>query len=99
MNATLPYTLSWSFRDRDVHAARARLESLANALEQRGVGTHLGECNLPEGHVIALGIGRAPDSVVIIAVRMQNGTYEGGGSGNPPHWLLGHIESAWCEIA
>lgn len=94
-----PSRIEWNFRDRDAAAARARLEALAAALERRGVPTHLGECGTDRGHVIALAVGQGSDGVVIIAVRMQNGTYEGGGSGNPPPWLLAHLESAWCEIA
>lgn len=103
MNTTLqpalqPARIHWSFRDRDRAAAHARLEALAAALERRGVPVHLGECDTDRGHVIALNAG-GRDGVVIIAVRMQNGTYEGAGRGNPPAWLLAHLESAWWEIA
>lgn len=90
--------LSWHFRDRDRAAARARFEALADALKRRGIGVHLGECDLPSGHIIGLNAG-GRDGVLIIAVKLEDGTYEGAGRGNPPQWLVAHIENAWCEIA
>lgn len=99
-SAFIPSRIEWNFRDRDRAAARARLEALAHALERRGVGSHLGECDVgATGHVIALGVGRAPDALVFVALRYEDGHYEGRGSGNPPHWLVAHVESAWLEIS
>lgn len=98
MNTLISYRLSWHFRDRDRAAARARLEALDEALQRRGVPTFLAECGLHPGHVIALQCG-GRDGVVILALRREDGTYEAEGRGNPPGWLLAHLERAWCEIA
>lgn len=95
---TLTHSLTFAFRDRDRAAARARLDALAAALERRGVPTFLAECELHPGHAIVLQCG-GRDGVVIIALRREDGTYEAEGRGNPPGWLLAHIESAWCETA
>lgn len=95
-----PARLNCAYRDRDRAAARARLSALDGALRARGVPTHLGECDFgPKGHVIALGVGRGADAIVFVAVRADDGHYEGGARGNPPAWLAAHIESAWIEVS
>lgn len=97
--ALIPSRIEWNFHDRDVHAARARLSALDEALRRRDVATYFGECDLNPGHAVVLQAGRGTDSIVIISLRTENGSYLAIGRGNPPLWLAAHVESAWIEVS
>lgn len=99
MNAPSQQTLRYSFFDRDAAAARARLETLSDALRRRGVQTRLGEFKDGATHLVALGVGQGSDAIVIAAARTLDGHYKGGGWGSPPAWMSAHLEGAWREIS